>query len=106
MKDDVKVVVQGIYCRPEGFKIRSKADVMKFLNCLSPRTNIHIYNKVVGLEFVISKYATGRIVITERNGDLNNPFNPALTVADTGSSYYDESVEDAIWQLRKYINRL
>lgn len=106
MKDNVKVAVQGIYCRPEGFKIRSKLDVLKFLNYLSPCTNVVIYNKVVGLEFVISKYRNGRVVITERNGDLDNPFNPALTVVDTGSSYYDESVEDAIWQLRKYINRL
>lgn len=106
MKDNVKVAIQGIYCKPEGFKIRSKLDVIKFLNYLTPRTNVIIYNKVVGLEYVISKHNAGRVVITERNGDLDNPFNPAVTVADTGSSCYDESVEYAIWSLRKYINRL
>lgn len=96
----MNVTIMTIPC---GFKIRSKADVDKFMNeCMGYREHyLKINNE---LAIWITKEKDGSISVAEKIGDLYDIFNPLLEIANTKNKAYKISVRDYLWKNRKYIN--
>lgn len=93
----------AIMTTPCGFKIRSKADVDKFMHeCMGyGEYCIKINNELL---FWITKGKDGSISVAEKIGDLYDIFNPLLEIANTKNKAYKISVRDYLWKNRKYIN--
>lgn len=90
--------------KPQGFKIRKKADIETFINkcmCDGNRYSV-IYED--NEQLIIEKDKEGNISVYLKSGDLDNIFNPILEVARTKNNCYDKTVQDYIWQFRKAIN--
>ena len=93
-----------IMVAPNGFKIRKKTDVDVFINqCMLKGGEYYIVTDD-GTQFVFYKDKDGNTSVSYRNGDLKDIFNPLLEVARTKDNCYKKTVEDYIWQNRKYIN--
>ena len=89
---------------PEGFKIRKKSDVEVFMNkCMLNGNEYYIITDAIE-QYIFRKYKNGDISVSWRNGDLSDIFNPSLEVARTNNNCYQGTVEEYIWQNRKYIN--
>ena len=96
----MNVTIMTIPC---GFKIRSKADVDKFMHeCMGYGEHyLKIDNE---LAIWITKEKDGSISVAEKIGDLYDIFNPLLEIANTKNKAYKISVRDYLWKNRKYIN--
>lgn len=88
---------------PCGFKIRKKVDCKKFIDECMCNGNSYSVKICRTQMFIIEKDKSGNVSISEKRGDLNDIFNPTFEIASTERTY-EVTVEDAIWQLRKYIN--
>lgn len=88
------------YHRP--FKIRSKTDAKRFLHesMMDGECTYFVNDELL---FTIKKNGDN-ISIVEKWGNLYNPFNPTVEVANTGNPSYKESVYDVVYKYRKYIN--
>lgn len=87
---------------PFGFKIKSKADVDRFMDKLMG--NGEYYVKINNeLAIWITKEKDG-VSVAEKRGDLYDMFNPLMEVANTRNNFYKVSVRDYLWKIRKYIN--
>ena len=89
---------------PQGFKIRKKADIDKFINDCMCKGNRYGAVDDNGTQIIVEKDKEGNVSVCLRNGDLRNIFNPSLEVARTKDNCYDKTVQDYIWQFRKAIN--
>lgn len=88
---------------PWGFKIRKKVDVDTFINeCMC--TDNEYYLKINNDLALFIRKDKDSVSIAEKHGDLYDPFNPLLEVANTSNNSYKETVHDYIWKYRKYIN--
>lgn len=80
--------------KPQGFKIRKKADVNTFKNvclCNGSKYTIKINSNFV---FFLEK-TENNIIGAIRQGDLENIFTPEIQI----------DVDKWVWRLRKYINK-
>lgn len=89
---------------PNGFKIRKKSDVETFMNKCMCKNNRYAIITDSGMQFIFGKDKDGNISVAIRHGDLKDIFNPSLEVARTNNNCYKGTVEEYIWQNRKYIN--
>lgn len=89
---------------PQGFKIRKKSDVKVFMEKCMCEGNRYDIVTDSGLQIVFRKDKESNYCVAIRSGDLTDMFNPSLEVARTKKIYYKETVEEYIWQNRKYIN--
>lgn len=88
---------------PQGFKIRSKADVQKFMDeCMLVNNTYEV--KVSGVEKITIRKGENDISFLIKLGDVKNPFVPDLEIAKTNDSSYKHDVQYWIWKYRKYIN--
>ena len=87
---------------PHGFKIRKKSDVEYFINKCMCGGDYYIITDS-GVQYIFSK-RKDEVSVCKRNGDLHDPFNPSLEIANTRRNVYERTVNDYIWQNRKYIN--
>lgn len=87
---------------PHGFKIRKKSDVEVFIKQCLCNGDYYIITDT-GEQYIFSKSAD-EISVCVRTGDLHDIFNPSLEVATTRHNGYEKTVEDYVWQNRKYIN--
>ena len=89
---------------PQGFKIRKKEDTKKFIEkCMCKGSRYDIVTDS-GMQYIFAKDSDDNISVLTRSGDLGNMFNPSLEVARTNDNCYEKTVEDYVWQNRKYIN--
>lgn len=89
---------------PHGFKIRKKTDIQDFMKRCMCKGNYYDIITDSGEQFTFEKDKDGNISVTSRVGDLTDIFNPSMEVARTNNNCYKGTVEDYIWQNRKYIN--
>lgn len=89
---------------PCGFKIKSKADVEKFINKCMVNDNEYFLKINTDFALVLRKEKDRVVSVLEKRWDLSDPFNPLLEVANTSNSAYKHTVEYYIWKYRKYIN--
>lgn len=94
--------VMKILC---GFKIKRKADCEMFINECMQKDNTYMLDISREQRFFLDKDKQGNVSISEKRGDLNDMFNPLIEVASQTNNGYNVTVEDVIWQLRKYINK-
>jgi len=92
-----------IMMKPQGFKIRKKADVETFINeCMCKGNRYSVIDN--DTQCFIEKDKEGNISVCIRHGDFDDIFNPMLEVARTKDDCYKETVQDYIWQFRRAIN--
>lgn len=89
---------------PFGFKIKKKTDAYIFMRDCMHNGNTYYVEINNELAIWIEKKQTGTVSILEKRGDLYDPFNPLLEIANTSNIFYKETVQDYIWKYRKYIN--
>lgn len=88
---------------PDGFVIRKKADCETFLNECMVRGNSYYIIKD-GVAIIFNKDSNENVNVLKKFGDLTNPFNPELEVANQQNPYYESTVSDIVWKYRKEIN--
>lgn len=99
-----RCTVFGITLRKQGFKVKSKVDAMDFINrCIMANTEV-VITVQPDMEYRFLKDSKGVFSVSERRGDLRDPFNPTVEIANSQNTSYKMSVVDAVWNLRKYIN--
>lgn len=90
---------------PQGFKIKKKVDVDKFINnCMQNDSEYEVVINAVE-KIVISKEKDGSSSFKIKMGDIRSPFVPLIEVADTNNPSYKHTVTDWVWKYRKYINK-
>lgn len=94
----------GLMNIPTGFKIRKKSDTYIFMRDCMNNNNEYMLKINDELALFIKKTQSGTIAVLKKYGDLCDPFNPLVEVANTTNRIYEETVQDYIWKYRKYIN--
>ena len=89
---------------PQGFKIRKKSDVKVFMEKCMHEGNRYDIVTDSELQIIFERDKESNYSVSIRSGDLTDMFNPSLEVARTRNNCYKETVEEYIWQNRKYIN--
>jgi hypothetical protein len=87
---------------PQGFKIRKKSDVEVFINKCMCKGDYYIITDT-GIQYIFTK-KKDEVSVYERIGNLYDPFNPSLEIANTKNNCYKKTVADCVWENRKYIN--
>lgn len=88
---------------PQGFKIKSKSDVQKFMDeCMLVNNTYEV--KISGIEKITIRKEEDNISFLIKLEDIQNPFIPNMEVARTNGSPYKHDVMYWIWKYRKYIN--
>lgn len=97
----------AIWTCPAGFKIKSKADVKRFLKeCLCDKEASYYITEVDdGWDYAIDFDKDGKPMLTTRpKSARGNIFNPYIEVVN-GKHSKEEVCEEFCWQNRKVINR-
>lgn len=90
---------------PCGFKIKSKADVERFINECMVKDNEYFLKIHEDFALVLNKDKDGAVAVLEKRWDLYDVFNPLIEVANTSNNGYKKTVHYYIWKYRKYINK-
>ena len=84
------------------FKIRSMEDVKIFVE--EAMKNGTYYYTVSDDELYVVKKKDDEVSVSVKYGDLENPFNPLVEIANNQSKAYSQDIYGALWKIRKSIN--